>query len=433
MSQHSNKGLSRRNLIKGGIGLAAVGGLAWARPADQGEANHSAYFQSMSQSLHSHNVATPSLVVDKTIMGNNIQTLVRHLKSRFDYRIVAKSLPSIEMLKWTMAQADTQKLMVFHQPFLSLVANEIPQADVLMGKPMPIAAVETFYNDLVEKKTPFDSQTQLQWLLDSQHRLLQYAQLAKGIKQHLNINIELDIGLHRGGVNNDSELIAMLDIIEQNEYLTFSGFMGYEPHIGKVPGDPISHRDQAMDTYRNYVALAEKHLGRSVQDLTLNAAGSPTYQYYNEGEASAWPMNELSSGSCLVKPSDFDLPTLADHQAAAFIASPVLKVLDETQIPGVTGLGKIMAMWNQNWQKTFFAYGGYWKANPISPKGLTLNPVYGRSSNQEMYNGSARVQLKQDDFIFLRPTQSEAVFLQFGDILVFEHGVLRDRWPVMRG
>ncbi|MGK0446121.1 MAG: D-serine deaminase-like pyridoxal phosphate-dependent protein, partial [Bermanella sp.] len=129
----------------------------------------------------------------------------------------------------------------------------------------------------------------------------------------------------------------------------------------------------------------------------------------------------------------FDLPTLADHQAAAFIASPVLKVLDETQIPGVTGLGKIMAMWNQNWQKTFFAYGGYWKANPVSPKGLTLNPVYGRSSNQEMYNGSTRVQLKQDDYIFLRPTQSEAVFLQFGDILVFEHGVLRDRWPVMRG
>ena len=168
MSQHSKKGLSRRNLIKGGIGLAAVGGLAWARPADQGEASHSAYFESMSQSLHLNGVATPSLVVDKTIMANNIQTLVRHLKGRFDYRIVAKSLPSIDMLKWTMAQADTQKLMVFHQPFLSLVANEIPQADVLMGKPMPIAAVETFYNDLVENKTSFDSQTQLQWLLDSQ-------------------------------------------------------------------------------------------------------------------------------------------------------------------------------------------------------------------------------------------------------------------------
>ena len=50
-----------------------------------------------------------------------------------------------------------------------------------------------------------------------------------------------------------------------------------------------------------------------------------------------------------------------------------------------------------------------------------------------MYNGSASVQLKQDDFIFLRPTQSEAVFLQFGDILVIEKGVLAERWPILQG
>lgn len=433
MSQKSKKGMTRRNLIKGALGATALGGLAWARPNDLGAQDHNAYFQSISRSLQSNNVATPSMVVDKTVMANNIQTLVRHMKGRFDYRIVAKSLPSIEMLKWTMAQAGTNKLMVFHQPFLSTLAKDIPNADVLMGKPMPVAAARIFYQGLVSTQTTFDAPTQLQWLLDSQTRLQQYAVLAADLKQTLNINIELDVGLHRGGVTNEREFITMLETIEQHPYLRFSGLMGYEPHIGKVPGDPITHRDQAMDTYRDYVALAEKQLGRSVQDLTLNAAGSPTYQYYNEGKASSWPMNELSAGSCLVKPSDFDLPTLADHKAAAFIASPVLKVLDETQIPGVSGLGKIMAMWNQNWQKTFFAYGGFWKANPVSPKGLTLNPVYGRSSNQEMYNGSASVQLKQDDFIFLRPTQSEAVFLQFGDILVIEKGVLAERWPILQG
>jgi D-serine deaminase-like pyridoxal phosphate-dependent protein len=431
MSQHSKTGISRRNLIKGGVAVAALGGLVWARPSDKGEANHDEYFQKISQALHTNGIATPSLVVDKTIMSNNIQTLVGHLKDRFDYRIVAKSLPSIDMLKWSMLQADTQKLMVFHQPFLNAVVDEIEQADVLMGKPMPIAAVKTFYQTLEQSPSKFNPETQLQWLLDSTLRLEQYAQFANSIKQPLNINIELDVGLHRGGVSNDNELIAMLDTIERNSLLTFSGFMGYEPHIGKVPGDPIAQRDKAMAVYQHYVELTEQHLGRSIQSLTLNGAGSPTYQYYNQGDAADWPMNELSSGSCLVKPSDFDLPTLADHQAAAFIASPVLKVLEQTEIPGVSSLGKIMAVWNQNWKKTFFAYGGYWKANPISPKGLTLNPVYGRSSNQEMYNGSTSVQLQQDDYIFLRPTQSEAVLLQFGDILVFENGRLSDRWPVM--
>ena len=47
-----------------------------------------------------------------------------------------------------------------------------------------------------------------------------------------------------------------------------------------------------------------------------------------------------------------------------------------------------------------------------------------------MLNGSANIHLEPDDWIFLRPTQSEFVFLQFGDILVYDQGVVESRWPV---
>lgn len=432
MSDQAKQGMSRRTLIKGGIAASVLGGVALARPSDQGAKSHNEYFHRLSETLKHNNIGKPSLVVDKTLMASNIETLSRHLQGRFDYRIVAKSLPSIEMLKWIMSKANTKKLMVFHQPFLNAVAQDIPNADVLMGKPMPIAAVKTFYNDLQKSPSAFNAEQQLQWLVDSPARLKQYKAFAESQALLLNINIELDVGLHRGGVSTDADLLEMLSLIEQSTQLTLSGFMGYEPHIGKVPGDPLSQRDEAMAAYAHYLALAEKALQRSLTGLTLNAAGSPTYQYYNDQPADHWPMNELSAGSCLVKPSDFDLPTLEDHQEAAFIASPVLKVLEQTEIPGISFLGDAMALWNQNWQKTFFAYGGYWKANPVSPKGLTLNPVYGRSSNQEMYNGSSTIQLQQDDYIFLRPTQSESVLLQFGDILVFEKGDVTDRWPVIQ-
>jgi D-serine deaminase-like pyridoxal phosphate-dependent protein len=36
-----------------------------------------------------------------------------------------------------------------------------------------------------------------------------------------------------------------------------------------------------------------------------------------------------------------------------------------------------------------------------------------------------------NDWVFLRPTQSEAVFLQFGDIAVFEGGTIVDAWPTL--
>jgi D-serine deaminase-like pyridoxal phosphate-dependent protein len=46
-----------------------------------------------------------------------------------------------------------------------------------------------------------------------------------------------------------------------------------------------------------------------------------------------------------------------------------------------------------------------------------------------MLNGSARVDLHENDYVFLRPDQSEAVFLQFGDLLVYENGAITERWP----
>ena len=49
-----------------------------------------------------------------------------------------------------------------------------------------------------------------------------------------------------------------------------------------------------------------------------------------------------------------------------------------------------------------------------------------------MVNASDRVQLNVDDFVFLRPRQSEFVFLQFGDLVAFRGGQVEHRWPVFR-
>jgi D-serine deaminase-like pyridoxal phosphate-dependent protein len=39
------------------------------------------------------------------------------------------------------------------------------------------------------------------------------------------------------------------------------------------------------------------------------------------------------------------------------------------------------------------------------------------------------VDLQPDDYVFLRPTQSEAVLLQFGDLLVYDSNDIVERWP----
>ena len=419
-----SKRITRRTLISSGIGLAALSTLTWLKPYDIGE-NHAPYFKTLSNTLDQEKIARPTLIVDRERLRQNIATLKEHIYPDFHYRIVAKSLPSVAMLKWISNEAKTKRFMLFDERFAAQVANEIDAADILFGKPLPAKAARNFYQHVNDSN--FDSSQQLQWLIDTPERLTEYADLATALDIDLRINIELDVGLHRGGVNNDQTLVNMLQQIDASPKLSFSGFMGYEPHVVKIPGDAYGHLAEAMAIYRQRIAAAEQHFGHALpSSITLNGAGSPSYQLHNRDNS---PCNELSTGSCLVKPLDYDLPSLADHQAASFIATPVLKQMTRTELPGVAALGDVMAWWNPNREQAYFTYGGYWKAQPVSPKGLSVNPVFGRSTNQEMLNASHSVDLKPNDWVFLRPTQSEFVFLQFGDIAVYDQGKLDTWWP----
>jgi len=419
--------MKRRHLLAGAVVGGA--GLLWGWRTSNGDkgGNHNAGFQALSAALDRAGLARPTLVIDKQKLLANADVLKAHLAGKFHLRVVAKSLPSLPLLKAVMTRTDTRRLMVFHQPFLNLIAQEMPDTDILLGKPMPVAAAARFYQH--HQAPEFDARTQLQWLVDSGARLAQYAELARQRGEPMLVNLELDVGLHRGGISRIEDLVAALSMIEQAPMLNFSGFMGYDPHVSKTPGllgGPEGAFASAQQRYRQFVDAAEIHLGHSLADLTLNAAGSPTYQRYDGGQLAT----ELSVGSALVKPTDFDLDTLADHQPAAYIATPVLKSLPVAQVPGIEKLARLQSWLNPNSRQAFFIYGGYWKALPESPPGLSIHPLYGRSTNQEMLNGSASINLQADDWVFLRPTQSEHVFLQFGDIAVYDNGEITDSWPV---
>jgi D-serine deaminase-like pyridoxal phosphate-dependent protein len=47
-----------------------------------------------------------------------------------------------------------------------------------------------------------------------------------------------------------------------------------------------------------------------------------------------------------------------------------------------------------------------------------------------MLNIDAKATIGPDDLVSFRPTQTEAVLLQFGDIAVYEAGSIVETWPV---
>ena len=418
-----------------GLAAAGIGAAVIFKPGDAG-GPHSSYFEALDAVLKKQGPYRPALLIDLDKLDRNIQALREIIPAHMGYRIVAKSLPSPQLLSYIIERTGTQRLMVFHEAFLRQTALDFPGADVLMGKPMPVKAAAAFYRELATVSsaglTSFDSRRQLQWLIDTEERLAQYQQLAAALGTRMRINIELDVGLHRGGLQAPEQLRPLLDrIMADPQQLEFAGFMGYDPHVVKLPRlikSPQQAYAESQAIYRGFIDAVSAHYPSiDVEALCLNGAGSPSMALHREGSV----LNDLSAGSCLVKPTDFDIPTLENFEPAAYIATPVLKRLNGIELPGVESMQDLAPRWNPNWQQTYFIYGGKWSAKFESPAGLRGNELYGTSSNQEIVNGSRLTQLAVDDHVFLRPTQSEAVFLQFGDILAVRGGQIVARWPVL--
>ncbi|MFO0690818.1 MAG: DSD1 family PLP-dependent enzyme [Myxococcota bacterium] len=420
--------MNRRQFLFAAACSAAGVAVFASRPENRAEGGHPSYFAQLERALREQGLARPTLIVDLDRFDRNVDVLVRELGPRH-LRVVAKSLPSPRLLAHAMGRAGTSRLMVFHQPFLNQIARELPKTDVLLGKPMPVVAADRFHRALVPGA--FDPARQLQWLIDGPERLRQYRELAAGRELRLRINVEIDVGLHRGGLAEPAELARLLEAIEADPRLELAGLMGYDAHLAKLApvrgaqARELAHVEQRYRAFLDVVRARRSAAGGEA--LTLNAAGSPTYRLWSGIDGVA---NELAVGSALVKPLDFDLPILEDHVPAAWIATPVLKARDGLAIPGLGALNRLWQLWDPNRERTFFVYGGYWKARPVSPPGLELNPVYGRSSNQEMLNGSSGVVLGVDDYVFYRPTQSESVLLEFGDLALVRGGRIVDFWPV---
>ncbi|MDF3818397.1 alanine racemase [Leptospira sp. 96542] len=400
------------------------------QPKDEGHP-HSEYFSKLNSELKSNGFGRPVILLDLDRLDENLQILKSKLYPPLAYRIVVKSLPSKQLLRYIIKFTNTEKLMVFHSADLVMLLNdpEFNSSDILLGKPMPVKALEDVYS-----KTKPERFQKLRWLVDSKKRLDQYLSFSQKTNTQLRIVLEIDIGLHRGGFSNMESFKQTLNILDINhKSLIFEGFMGYEPHVASTPnffGDKTTAIDESLQksllVYEEFYQIGKKSFPLLFdKPMLFNGGGSKTYQFYQNRNSI---VNDVSVGSALVMPTDFDVVTLKNHKPAFFIAAPVLKKLEGTTIPFLESLSFLFPLWNPNLQVTYFTYGGAFLAKKESPKGLYDNQLFGLSTNQGILNGSKQTKLEPDDYVFYRPTQSEKVLAEMGEIVLIRQGKIIGTW-----
>ncbi|MFB5651297.1 alanine racemase [Leptospira wolffii] len=404
--------------------------LVLQKPGDNG-APYSEYFRNLNEELKRKGPGKPVVLLDLDRLDSNLNLLKERIQAPLHYRVVVKSLPSLDLLRYIVRSTGSDRLMVFHSGDIVMLLNdpEFKKFDILLGKPMPISALQDIFS-----RTPREDFQKVRWLLDTPERIRQYSEFAKEKNIKLSLALEIDIGLHRGGFPDPEESGKGLKLIQENsKNLMLSGYMGYEPHVASVPvifGDKITAMEKSLqESLERYKAFVE--FGKSSypdlfgSDLVFNGGGSKTYKFYRKNSGI---VNDVSLGSALVKPTDFDVESLDEHNPAVYIAAPVLKKLKGTTIPFLESVSFLFPLWDPNREVTYFTYGGAFLAKKESPKGLEDNSLFGASTNQGILNGSEKTALEPDDYVFYRPTQSEKVMAEMGEIRLLRGGKLSGVW-----
>ena len=119
----------------------------------------------------------------------------------------------------------------------------------------------------------------------------------------MGINFEIDVGLHRGGFAEPDALSQPLRIIAADpKHLQVRGLMGYEPQLTGLKAE-LNHPSvrTVLSIYQGFIDRLKQN-GHDAEKLTLNGAGSHTLRIYERDNT----MNDLSAGSGVVMPTDFD-------------------------------------------------------------------------------------------------------------------------------
>lgn len=362
----------------------------------------------------------PCLVLDRARFVANLALARSRAQPGIGLRVVAKSLASLPMLDLAVQELGALGVMTFSSAMVQDLLQHRPELEQLMGKPLPVGAAAQVLAG--QEKAP----EQVIWLIDTERRAQQYAELAAAHGVQLRVAIELDVGLHRGGVEL-AELAAFVAEIQRMPGLNIEGVMGYEPHLAKLPTPLRKSAKAAVERALRAAADLMKQLGvcgSGGEAPLVNTGGSLSFDSYGPAQG----VSEVSLGSVLVKPQDFFIPATRGFLSAMFIATPILKYRANNPLPGLDGLSPLL-----NWRRraNLTIYGGYWKAKPVYPMGYDYSGIFGRSSNQEVWSGPQLEASPVDHFAFLHPSQSEAVIPEFGALLVLSEGQITEIWPAL--
>lgn len=381
------------------------------------------YFEQLSADLDASLHGTPVVLVDLDRMERNVDAIARAIAPN-RFRIVEKSLPSLDLLRRVSERAGTTSFLVLHLPFLTDLLPAFPTADVLMGKVHLPRAVRGFFAGL-DAAAQADAAARVTFLAGSVADLDAFATLATDLGVRLKVAIEIDVGLRRSGLRHPADLMPLQDRLRGESALELRGLLGYDGHVAFAPRGNLegvmSAFEGATAEYQAFVDVLDATLLSA--DPIFHSGGSTTYPLY---AGSGTPVNDVATGGGVLRPGEYPDHVISELLPAIFVATPVLKQYDEPWLPYFDERsGPVL-----RGQQGLTIYGGGWSSLWVHPEGIGGAPLVSDAGaappmvpNQGMVVAPAELAIGPGDWIYYHPRGSDVLF-QFEEVLLVRGGRL---------
>jgi len=433
------EGVDRRGFIGAGaaavaagavspdVGLAAAGAARRRRKRKRQPRIGSGGTPMSLEDVHALAVAEgrgqPIGILDLAAVDQNLALLADFgQRNGMAVRPALKSFRSARLAGYVIQRLPEPRGLIFDLMKVDEVVAHSPQGtDLLMGYPPSFGEVA----DHLARRPPRGQRPHtLRILIDSLPLAEHIGRLVQSTPRRLPIDValEFDVGMGRGGMNDEAELGGVLSVLRANRRaLRLGAVLGYDGHA-TLRGDASYRRavaGQAQSAYNGLLAaLAERNDGLyDPETLVRNGPASSNYRNWVGG-----PANEMSPGSAILRAGYLDGGFDTDGLAHALhAAGPVRRITSDHPSVPVTGETPPDA---SEMEIIVNAAGG--AGEVARPAGARGDDLSGGGDALVVPKGSVDL----GDYVLYRPTQSEDGIRRFNTLTAVREGRVLRRWAV---
>ncbi|KAF1963013.1 hypothetical protein CC80DRAFT_487438 [Byssothecium circinans] len=257
---------------------------------------------------------TPSMIVDLPVMESNIQKLFSHfLPTGVNIRPHLKTTKSAVLAKKLVAAGAKGGCVAKLSE--AEVMCDLGFTDVLITCEVVGAAK---VKRLVEL---FDKYRGVRIVVDSLvgARAIEEALEERGIEEQISTLVDLDVGLHRTGVQPGAPALELAKFVGESKNLKLIGVQGYEGHLQHVHGFE-ERRRLCLESMAILTQTAEafRAAGHQIDVVTTGGTGTSEFCVTVPG------ITEIQPGSFLFMDTDYRNAVGTHYEQSLFILSTVI-------------------------------------------------------------------------------------------------------------